>query len=48
VLLTSGYAEYSALDLSTISEGILRKPYRRRELAERIRAALDSEARADG
>jgi CheY-like chemotaxis protein len=43
VLLTSGYAEYSDVDLSTVSEGVLRKPYRRRELAERIRAALDSE-----
>jgi PAS domain S-box-containing protein len=43
VLLTSGYAEYTDADVSAISSGILRKPYRRRELADRIRAAIESD-----
>jgi len=43
VLLTSGYAEYSDESVMSVSPtGILRKPYRRNELAERIKAALDA------
>jgi PAS domain S-box-containing protein len=43
VLLTSGYAEYTDADVSAISSGILRKPYRRRDLADRIKAAIESD-----
>jgi CheY-like chemotaxis protein len=43
VLLTSGYAEYPNEAVMVVSPtGILRKPYRRNELAARIRAALDT------
>jgi PAS domain S-box-containing protein len=43
VLLTSGYAEYSDAAVAQISpSGILRKPYRRHELAARIRDVLDA------
>jgi signal transduction histidine kinase/ActR/RegA family two-component response regulator len=45
VLLTSGYAEYSDESVTAVSPtGILRKPYRRNELATRIKAALDETA----
>ncbi|WP_376093579.1 MHYT domain-containing protein [Roseomonas sp. CCTCC AB2023176] len=43
VLLTSGYAEAAARESSTgVATPILKKPYRRRELAERVQAALDA------
>jgi CheY-like chemotaxis protein len=43
VLLTSGYAEYPDASVTVVSPtGILRKPYRRNELATRVRAALDT------
>ena len=42
-LFTSGYTEDSVLRLGQLDPGVrlLSKPYRRHELAERIREALD-------
>ncbi|TCH99766.1 PAS domain S-box protein [Roseococcus sp. SYP-B2431] len=46
VLFTSGYTENAIMQQGRLAPGVmlLQKPYRRRELAEKIRQALDSRA----
>ena len=44
VLYTSGYAEYTNTDHGSLSDGVelLSKPFRRRDLARKIRAVIDN------
>ena len=46
VLFTTGFAPEESGDTDAAEPNALRKPYRRRELAERVRAVLDREATA--
>jgi CheY-like chemotaxis protein len=43
VLFTTGFAPDDDGDVGVMHPTVLRKPHRRRELAERVRAMLDSE-----